>query len=151
MIARAREAAANLKSGFPHRAKAEGSKETSDSNLGNSSSTPVSHKFEGPFGSTLQKAKARADELRAMRRIGEALHISEIAKCNQTTTPLRIFYNPLSVYASKSKLGPGNFSDILSPMSDPRLDELSDTEEGSLDKGEKFEQLHRVSTRFLSP
>ena len=86
MLARAREAAARLKSSFPHGAKAENSKEISDKTLGNSFSTPVSHKAEGPFGSTLQKAKARADELRAMRRIGEALHISEIAKCNQTTT-----------------------------------------------------------------
>ena len=148
-LARAQEAAARLKSSFPHAAKAGGSKETTDTNLGNSPSTPVSRKAEGPFGSALEKAKARADELRAMRRIEEALHIpeiakcnqtntphiSEIAKCNQTTTPLRMSYNPLSVYTSKSKLAPGNFSDILSPLSDPRLDEISDTEEGSLEKG----------------
>ena len=108
-LARAREAAAKLKSSFPHAAKAGGAKETADIVLGNSPSTPVSHKAEKPFGSTLQRAKAKADELRAMRRIGEALHIPEIAKCNQETTPLRMTYNPLSVYASKSKLAPGNF------------------------------------------
>ena len=74
-----------------------------------------------------------------MRRIGEALHIPEIAKCNQSTTPLRMTFNPLSVYASKSKLAPGNFSEILSPLSDPHLDEISDNEDGCMEKGEEFE------------
>ena len=45
-------------------------------------------------------------------------------------------YNPLSVYASKSKLAPGKFSEILTPLSDPFLDEISDNDEENTGKGE---------------
>ena len=48
-----------------------------------------------------------------------------------------MMYNPLSVYASKSKLAPGKFSKILTPSSDLFLDEISDTDEQNTGKGEQ--------------
>jgi hypothetical protein len=87
-----------------------------------------------------------------MRNIGEALLTPDQSNSSTSnpSTPLRMKYNPLSVYASKSKLAPGKFSEILTPLSDPFLDEISDNDEQNTGKGEQYEQLHYVAPRFLS-
>ena len=135
ILARAREAASRLKGGFPQGAKAGGNIETIDRDRGNSTPLPASLKKEGPFGSSLRHAQTVADELRAMRKIGEALHSPEPSTHSSSTTPLRMTYNPLSVYTSKSKLAPGTFSELLTPNSDPMLDDFSDTEDTDSGKG----------------
>ena len=152
VAARAREAVRRLKEGLSQRAKEGGTEETIDPRRGHSPSLPVSRKHEAPFGSTLRKAQLRADEIRAMRRIGETLLTPDQSSSSTSnpSTPLRMTYNPLSVYASKSKLAPGKFKEILTPLSDPYLDELSDKDEQNTGKGEQYEQLHYVAPRFLS-
>jgi len=87
-----------------------------------------------------------------MRKIGEALLSPEQSSSSTSnpSTPLRMKYNPLSVYASKSKLTPGKFNEILAPLSDPFLDEISGNDEDNTGKGEQYEQLRYVAPRFLS-
>ena len=150
VVERAREAARKLKESKALSA-AGGARETYDSRRGNSSSTPISQESEKPFGSTLRKAQLKAAELRAMRKIGEALLTpDQSSSTSNPSTPLRMSFNPLSVYASKSKLAPGKFKKILTPLSDPVLDEISDNDEENTGKGEQYEQLHYVAPRFLS-
>jgi len=87
-----------------------------------------------------------------MRNIGEALLTPDqrTRSTSNPSTPLKMKYNPLSVYASKPKLAPGKFSEILTPLSDPLLDEVSDVDEENTGKKEQYEQLHYVASRFLS-
>ena len=143
-LERARTAAAKLTKTSTPRARAEESTETADANR--RASTPQTPTLkERPFGSTFEKAKQRADELRAMRRIGEALQALDTVDTSKSKSPtfvpynksvptsLRNTYNSFSVYTSK--LSSGNFGDILDPVPD-LVDDDSDLEESSsLEKG----------------
>ena len=107
-------------------------------------STPQSQNLlERPFGSTLERAQAKAAELKAMRRIGKALQeldTLDSVKCptsvpydKSVSTSLRTTYNSFSVYTSK--LSSGNFGDILDPVPDLADDESDLEESSSLEKG----------------
>ena len=110
-LARAQEAAVKLKECLPHRVKTKGISETIDCCRGNSPPKPVTLK-EGSFGSALHHVKSIVDELRVMHRIGQALNTPNASQ-GSMSTPVRMKYNPLSVYASKSKLATGKFSYIM--------------------------------------
>ena len=154
---RARAAASKLCKPSSARARAEGNIETAVEER--RTSTPLSQNLsERPFGSTLERAQAKAAELKAMRCIGKALQdldtldslcSSSVPYDKSISTSLRTTYNSFSVYTSK--LSSGNFGDILDPVPDLADDESDLEESSSLEKGGEPEQFNRVQPRFLSP